>query len=274
MRYVITDVNGGDIARRPKNVAEARARKMPRVRPRPARKGAMPARPTRKKPNAYHHGDLRTALLEAATRLVREHGAAAFSLREAARLVGVDPAASYRHFRDREEVLLAIAQLGFADLARAFQEERARLATRQASLPEVFLALAQSYLSFALGRPAEFRLMFGESGIPSTDPRLRLPSVERGPYQQLFDLSAAYLGCDITAPAVPDFANALWAGAHGVTRLLIDGALPLPEAEARQLLARVMSAIVENEGARAAAQARPRTTREPRARRVGRRAKS
>jgi AcrR family transcriptional regulator len=208
----------------------------------------MAARAAKSKPKAYHHGDLRAALVEAATSLVRERGAAAFSLREAARLVGVDPAASYRHFRDRGEVLIAVAQIGFADLAQLFREERERRAAEQATTPELFLALAQIYLSFALERPAEFRLMFGESGIPSTDPRLRLASVERGPYQQLLDISASYLGCDVAAPAATHFANTLWAGAHGVTRLLIDGALPLPEHEARALLSSIMTAIVHAEG--------------------------
>lgn len=226
--------------------------------PGPARTLPMAARASRKKPKSYHHGDLRAALVEAATSLVRERGVAAFSLREAARLVGVDPAASYRHFRDREEVLIAIAQVGFADLAALFREERARLAAEQATTPELFLALAQIYLSFALGRPAEFRLMFGGSGVPSTDPRHRLASVERGPYQQLLDISADYLGCDFTAPAATQFANTLWAGAHGVTRLLIDGALPLPENEARALLSRVMTAVVRAEGTD---ESRPRATR-------------
>jgi len=224
----------------------------------------MAARPTRPKPKAYHHGDLRASLIEAGTTLIRERGAAAFSLREAARLVGVDPAASYRHFRDREEVLIAIAQVGFADLARLFQEERERLAAQRASTRDVFLALAQLYLSFALERPAEFRLMFGESGIPSTDPRHRSASVERGPYQQLLDISLGYVDADEVAAT--DFANALWAGAHGVTRLLIDGALPFPEPEARTLLTRVMSAIIDAGRAAASIPAQRRGTRQPKVR--------
>src|SRR5262245_51524515 len=65
---------------------------------------------------SYHHKDLRAALIETATALISERGAAAFSLREAARVVGVDAAACYRHFRDREDVLVAIAQLGFREL--------------------------------------------------------------------------------------------------------------------------------------------------------------
>jgi AcrR family transcriptional regulator len=211
--------------------------------------GLMPARSTRSKPRAYHHGDLRAALIAASTKLVRERGAAAFSLREAARLVGVDPAACYRHFRDRGEVLLVLAQACFADLGQQFRQERERLASRKATTRDVLLALGQVYLTFALGRQAEFRLMFGESGLPTSDPRLRLGSVERGPYQQLLEILAPHLGCDEAAPAVSRFANALWAAAHGVARLVIDGALPLPEEEARALLNAVLSAVVELKGA-------------------------
>ena len=57
----------------------------------------------------YHHGDLRNALLEAAVRLVAQKGPEGFSLREAAREVGVSPAAAYRHFADKLALLTALA---------------------------------------------------------------------------------------------------------------------------------------------------------------------
>jgi AcrR family transcriptional regulator len=187
---------------------------------------------------SYHHGDLRAALIDAATNLIRESGPAEFSLREAARIVGVDPAACYRHFRDREEVLVAIAQDGFADLADTLARTRKGVRGARAQL----LAMSQGYLSFALERPAQFRLMFGESGVPSRDPRLRLPRVQRTAYEQLVDVATSYLGdarVDIEA-----LANTLWAVSHGVARLIIDGAIPMAEPGARALLERATRAVL------------------------------
>ena len=67
----------------------------------------------RRAERGYHHGNLKEALLEAALRLIAEKGPAGFTFADAARLAGVSPAAPYRHFRDREELLSSIAQRGF-----------------------------------------------------------------------------------------------------------------------------------------------------------------
>ena len=66
-----------------------------------------------RRPRSYHHGNLKQALLEAARKLIEEHGAFGFSLTEAARLAGVSPAAPYRHFRDRDALLAEVASSGF-----------------------------------------------------------------------------------------------------------------------------------------------------------------
>lgn len=197
---------------------------------------------TKRAPDAYHHGDLRAALLEVATRLVRENGAAAFSLREAARLVGVDPAACYRHFRDRTEVLVAIAQEGFAELTARFVAERAAHAEEPARV--VLLALGHVYVAFAAERPAEFRLMFGESGLASRDPRLRRADVAVGPYDQTRALAAAHLGVAQGSEAATHLANLIWAAAHGVARLRTDGALPLGDDDARALTTSLVEALL------------------------------
>src|SRR5260221_4014197 len=82
------------------------------------RKAKKPARkkPTRK---TYHHGDLRRQLIAAAERIIVERGVEGFTLREAARRVGVSPAAPSHHFKDAKELLTEMALLGFRDFREA-----------------------------------------------------------------------------------------------------------------------------------------------------------
>ena len=67
----------------------------------------------RRAERGYHHGNLKEALLQAALDLIGQKGAAGFTFADAARMAGVSPAAPYRHFRDRDELLSSIAQRGF-----------------------------------------------------------------------------------------------------------------------------------------------------------------
>ena len=127
----------------------------------------------RDEPRGYHHGNLREALIRAALELIAKKGAAGFTFAEAARFAGVSPAAPYRHFRDRDELLASVALRGFeqfeAELARAWDEGR----------PDPFAALhrlGKAYLEFARTQPAFYSAMF-EAGIPvGADPALRAAS--------------------------------------------------------------------------------------------------
>jgi AcrR family transcriptional regulator len=113
-------------------------------------------------PRGYHHGNLKEALIAAALDLIARKGPAGFTFAEAARAAGVSPAAPYRHFRDRDDLLIDIARRGFEQfaqvLARAFDEGR----------PDPFAAferLGRAYLEFARSEPAYYSAMF-EAGVP------------------------------------------------------------------------------------------------------------
>lgn len=113
-------------------------------------------------PRGYHHGNLKEALMRAALDLIARKGPAGFTFAEAARAAGVSPAAPYRHFRDRDELMGSVAQRGFeqleARLSRAFDQGR----------PEPLAALdrlGKAYLAFARNEPAYFAAMF-EAGLP------------------------------------------------------------------------------------------------------------
>src|SRR6202020_3349867 len=105
----------------------------------------------RDEPRAYHHGNLREELIRAALELIAKKGSAGFTFADAARWAGVSPAAPYRHFRDRDDLLANVALRGFeqfeAALAQAWDDGR----------PDAFTALdrmGKAYLAFARSEPA------------------------------------------------------------------------------------------------------------------------
>ena len=122
---------------------------------------------------AYHHGNLREALIQAARDLIKEKGPAGFTFADAARSAGVSPAAPYRHFRDREALLADVAREGF-------QRFEAMLTTGwNGGMPDAMTAfnnVGKAYLAFARAEPAYYAAMF-ESGLPpDLSPDLRAAS--------------------------------------------------------------------------------------------------
>jgi AcrR family transcriptional regulator len=113
-------------------------------------------------PRGYHHGNLKEALIRAALELIARKGPAGFTFAEAARAAGVSPAAPYRHFRDRDDLLIDIAKRGFEQLAqvlaRGWDEGRPDVLT-------AFERLGRAYLEFARTEPAYYSAMF-EAGVP------------------------------------------------------------------------------------------------------------
>src|SRR3989440_7709330 len=121
-------------------------------------------------PRGYHHGNLKEALIRAALELIAQKGPAGFTFAEAARWAGVSPAAPYRHFRDRDELLIDVARRGFDQfegvLARAWDGGR----------PDAFAALdrmGKAYLQFAKSEPAYYSAMFDAGIPPEASPELR-----------------------------------------------------------------------------------------------------
>jgi len=164
----------------------------------------------------YHHGNLKEALVRAALELIAKKGPAGFTFAEAARWAGVSPAAPYRHFRDRDELLANIAVRGFeqfADvLARAWNDGQ----------PEPFGAferLGRAYLEFARTEPAYYSAMF-EAGIPlETNPELRDAgdrafAVLRAATERLVSAMPAK-----NRPPVLMMALHIWAISHGIAAL-------------------------------------------------------
>jgi AcrR family transcriptional regulator len=152
----------------------------------------------------YHHGDLRTATLLAAGKLLEEQGPAGVVLREVARRAGVSHNAPYRHFADREALLANLAAEGFAWLG----------AELSACPPS---DMGEAYVRFALAHPQRFRLMFGGLVPLSREPALATAS--RKAYESL--LQAFQGRSDIADPGAA--AAAAWSLVHGLAHLLLDG---------------------------------------------------
>lgn len=104
----------------------------------------------------YHHGDLRRALIEAARRILEAEGPSALSLRAVAREAGVSPAAPYHHFKDKTELLEAVAQEGWEMLDEVIAQAKAKAA----SPDEALNAIGVGYVCFARDNPALYRVMY------------------------------------------------------------------------------------------------------------------
>jgi AcrR family transcriptional regulator len=182
---------------------------------------------------AYHHGDLRSALLDAGLRLLRSRTADSLSLRELAREVGVSAAAIYRHFPDKNALMAALAVEGLERLAKA-----QRLATRSAGGGKAgFLASGLAYVRFAVDHPALFRLVF--SAARHCDPlEARGDEVSTALSDLRRDIEALL---PAGSPAAERKAAALhaWALVHGIAQLVLDGQIPVDWRLIERVLARV-----------------------------------
>lgn len=129
----------------------------------------------------YHHGDLRAALLDAALAVISEIGPQGLSIREVARRAGVSHAAPYRHFADRDELILAVVEQGFNLMQQTMQSEKA--AAPDDPLNQ-FAASGLAYVNFALQHPAYYRVMFSGDLLSSTG-NLSLQHTSREALQEM-----------------------------------------------------------------------------------------
>ncbi len=178
----------------------------------------------------YHHGNLKEALIEAAQRFIAERGLGGFTLADAAKLVGVTPAALYRHFRGREALVAEVAFRGFAELT-----ERLGRALKSDGTPlERFTRMGEAYLAFAEQEPGFYTAMFsakpadGEACAPGAEgksPKDQAPSGGNAFDFLVHALSDTFpdgfKGVDTRFIAIE-----VWALSHGIATLDAAGQLP------------------------------------------------
>ena len=183
----------------------------------------------KRRKRSYHHGDLQSALLRAAGKMLEKEGVEALKLREVARRAGVSHNAPYRHFAQREALLAALAAEGFVWLGAA---------QRKAAQESGLRGMGEAYVRFALAHPQRFRLMFGSQLSIAKHPALR--EVAARTFAGLSSALAARLP---EAKGARDSSIAAWSLVHGLALLLMGERIALRgrkrEAFVRDVLASI-----------------------------------
>lgn len=169
----------------------------------------------------YHHGNLRQALVDAALVLIVEKGPQGFTLSEAAKAVDVTPAAVYRHFAGRDDLLAEVARQGYdifaALLEYAFNEGKPTALA-------AFEATGRAYLAFARKYPGHYKAMF-EAGLSiHAHPALGPVSARA---RSVLETAATRLSEHLPAgkrPPASMFSAHVWALSHGIVELYARGA--------------------------------------------------
>ena len=161
----------------------------------------------------YHHGDLSRALVEAARRILETEGPAALSLRAVAREAGVSPAAPYHHFKDKGELLDAVAHEGWAALDTALTEARLKAGDSK----ERMTGLGVAYVGFARDNPALYRVMYDCSRDKDALPE---QMKEEGAYCQVRNTIDERSG-GTASPIDLELATiAAWCAGHGLAEMI------------------------------------------------------
>lgn len=180
----------------------------------------MPA----KKP--YHRENLKENLLDAAAALIGEVGPQGFTLREVARRATVSHNAPYRHFRDKDDLLAAVAAQGFDRLTESMTKAmvKGRTASERLSLA------GHGYVQFALEWPLHMQVMF--DAPLAAGQRAEYAEAGRRAFQVLLDAVAGVQAEGDFPKGDPQiFAIAAWSGVHGLAKLAIAGRLPFETKE-------------------------------------------
>lgn len=168
---------------------------------------------------AYHHGDLRQALVGAAIELLETTSAEGLSLREVARKAGVTTGAPYHHFKTKADLLVEVACLGF----EALGQRLAVADSSRASAGERLASRIEAYMDFAIEHGAHYRVMFAPELRESSE-LARYEEVSRRGFEGLVR-SVAAARPDVDEVRAQELARTVWASAHGLVLLTLDGTL-------------------------------------------------
>jgi AcrR family transcriptional regulator len=178
-------------------------------------------KPKQNKPS-YHHGDLRSTLLNAANVLLKEPGIEGLSLRKLADKVGVSRTAPYHHFKDKNQLLCAIAEQGFVQ----WQQDAANIFNQTGLSPkDKYRQFFHGYISYAADNPELYDLMFGRTIWKQNSATNELRNAAYPSFNHQVEMTKKWQSQGL----MPKDENTLrlsqvtWGTMHGIARLLIDG---------------------------------------------------
>lgn len=187
----------------------------------------------KKDPERYHHGNLRPALIRTGLEILVKEGPESLSLRDVARRVGVSHAAPYRHFADKNELIVAIADEGFTMLEARLKDAIAKAPADNAA--EQFRALGMAYVMFAFENRQYIKVMFG----PYVFDYVRFPELERKVMFGLRTLETCFTNGQAKGQIKKRNLNVMvmssFSIVHGVAMLLAEGRSTLNDMNAPQL---------------------------------------
>ena len=174
------------------------------------------------KKTAYHHGDLRSSLVETGAEMIKEAGIEGLSLRKLAERIGVSRTATYHHFNNKNDLLCAIAALGFIQLQNVSNEI---FDNKTLSGEDTFRQFVFAYIKFATDNASIYELMFGKTiwKNNNSDQALRDIAYPSFNYQLEMTKTWQQQGLLIEDENSLRLAQVTWGTLHGIARLLIDG---------------------------------------------------
>lgn len=179
----------------------------------------------------YHHGNLCQSLVRAAGEMIQEHGVDMLSMRKLADHVGVSRAAPYHHFKNKNELLCAIAEDGFALQDKIVSAESiacgASSSEKQSSPKDLqeLETFVQRYIEFAITHPAHYDLMYGGKIWKQKLATESLQAASRNSFRRWLNHIETLQSLQLTNQEETPLriAQVTWATLHGLCRLANDG---------------------------------------------------
>lgn len=174
------------------------------------------------KKSNYHHGDLREQLLKAATKMISENGVEQLSLRKLANDVGVSRTAPYHHFKDKNELLCAIAEQGFKERSHTMESRVSEPNAKSSTQLKEYMI---EYVSFAQQNPEIYELMFGRTIWKQQIDNQSLKDSAYPSFQHQLAVTKKWQDIGLLDKEANSLrlSQVIWGTMHGIAKLLIDG---------------------------------------------------
>jgi len=168
---------------------------------------------------AYHHGDLKNALIQAGVEILAQEGLTGLSLRKVARQAGVSHTAPYAHFSGKQALIAAISTEGFKAL---YSQIEAVSKTYESNPEALLIETAWAYVQFALNEPDRFKLMFS-SVLEKEKKYVEFVEISQNNFSQLVRIVEICQAAGVLRSGEADvLAVGTWSTVHGFTALLLE----------------------------------------------------